>query len=358
MKLLILTQKIDKNDDLLGFFHGWVAKLARHFEKITVVALGVGDYELPLNVKALSLGKEKLEIGNWKLEIIKKLIYLKNFYWYIWRERNNYDAVFIHMNQEYVILGGWLWRLLGKKIMLWRNHPKGDLWADLAVYFSDKVFCTSRFAYVAKFKKTQIMPVGVDTDFFKPEAAGEKIPFSLLFFGRLSPIKKPEVFIEALRILKEKNTNFTAKIVGNAPARDKKYATVLKQKAEEYGLGDSVKFEKGVPYRLAPAVFNQHEIFVNATPSGSFDKMIFEAMACESLVLASNKNLEAILPQDLAAELIFKEGDAADLAAKAEALLNLPTARAEEIKKQLREIVVSRQSLEKLMAELRPRFKD
>jgi len=42
MKLLILTQKIDINDDLLGFFHGWVARLAENFESIIVVALGVG----------------------------------------------------------------------------------------------------------------------------------------------------------------------------------------------------------------------------------------------------------------------------------------------------------------------------
>ena len=59
MRLLILTQKIDSQDDLLGFFHGWVAKLAEHFDKITVIALGVGQYQLPANIKVLSLGKEK-----------------------------------------------------------------------------------------------------------------------------------------------------------------------------------------------------------------------------------------------------------------------------------------------------------
>jgi len=40
MKILILTQKIDKNDDILGFFHGWVAEFAQHCEKVTVIALG------------------------------------------------------------------------------------------------------------------------------------------------------------------------------------------------------------------------------------------------------------------------------------------------------------------------------
>ncbi len=59
MKLLILTQKVDKNDDILGFFHGWIAEFARYCEKVTVVALEVHEYDLPRNVKVLSLGKEK-----------------------------------------------------------------------------------------------------------------------------------------------------------------------------------------------------------------------------------------------------------------------------------------------------------
>ena len=59
MKLLILTQKVDKNDDVLGFMHGWIAEFAKHCEKVTVIALGVGEFDLPRNVTVLSLGKDK-----------------------------------------------------------------------------------------------------------------------------------------------------------------------------------------------------------------------------------------------------------------------------------------------------------
>src|SRR5581483_12297211 len=90
MKLLILTQKVDKNDPVLGFFHGWLREFANHFEFITVIALGVGEYELPQNVRVLSLGKES---G------VSKLKYLSRFYKYIWQERKNYEKVFVHMNQ-------------------------------------------------------------------------------------------------------------------------------------------------------------------------------------------------------------------------------------------------------------------
>src|SRR3989344_6741688 len=57
MRLLIVTQKVDKNDPVLGFFHRWIEKFAKNFERVTVICLGKGEYNLPANVKVLSLGK-------------------------------------------------------------------------------------------------------------------------------------------------------------------------------------------------------------------------------------------------------------------------------------------------------------
>ena len=59
MKLLIITQKIDKNDDLLGIYHKWVKKIAAKCESVRVICLYKGEYDLPDNVKVFSLGKEK-----------------------------------------------------------------------------------------------------------------------------------------------------------------------------------------------------------------------------------------------------------------------------------------------------------
>src|SRR3989344_3937656 len=96
MKILIVTQKVDKNDPVLGFFHRWIEEFAKHYESLVVICLEKGEYHLPQNVKILSLGKE---------ERISKVRYIVHFYKYIWQERKNYDAVFVHMNQEYIILG-------------------------------------------------------------------------------------------------------------------------------------------------------------------------------------------------------------------------------------------------------------
>ncbi len=58
MKLLIITQKVDMNDDVLGFMHGWVEEFSKNCEKVVVICLQKGEHDLTNNVKVLSLGKE------------------------------------------------------------------------------------------------------------------------------------------------------------------------------------------------------------------------------------------------------------------------------------------------------------
>jgi len=340
MKLLIVTQKIDIEDDLLGFMHGWINELAKRCQSIVVICLAKGEYSLPLNVKVLSLGKEnKKSRGQ----------YLWRFFRYVWQERRNYDFVFVHMNQEYVCLAGILWKLLGKKIAFWRNHPTGIFFTKIAVFLSDKVFCVSEFAYVARYKKTILMPAGIDTDFFRKDPQIQKEPRSLLYLGRISPIKKIEVLIEALQILKRRNTKFRAEIVGNHSVIDAEYFSGLQQKA-----GGLVLWQKGVPYLEAPGIYNRFEIFINLTPTGSYDKTTLEAMACESLVLVSNRSYE----RKIDTRFIFLENNAPDLARKIESLFSLNSQTKIDSGVLLRDYVLKNHSLAKLTDKLAQELKN
>ena len=303
-RLLILTQKIDINDPILGFFCRWIEEFAKHFEKITVVCLQKGEYNLPENVKVFSLGKEEnnfqFPISNFQsifnFKIFKKLRYLSHFYRYIAQERKNYDVVFVHMNQEYVLLGGIFWKIFGKKIYMWRNHPAGSLLTDISSIFCAKIFCTSKYSYTAKYKKTVLMPVGVDIQRFKIKNQSAswrtKIKNSILFLGRIAPSKNVDIFVEALGIIKKQNLNFSADIYGDALPEDVMYLEKIKSRARELGLESVLKFHSGVPNHQTPEIYNYHEIFVNLSSSGMYDKTIFEAMSCGCLALASNNNLK------------------------------------------------------------------
>lgn len=324
MKLLIITQKVDRNDPILGFFHRWVEEFAKHCESIIVICLYKGEYTLPQNVRVLSLGKESGEF---------RLKYLYRFYKYIWQERKNYDAVFVHMNQEYIVLGALFWKILRKKITLWRNHQSGSMITRLAVYCSDKVFCTSRYSFTARFKKTIIMSVGIDTDLFKRNETIVRIPQSVLFLGRISPIKNVDVFIDALNLLDQKNIDFIANIYGSPLEIHDGYYNKIKAQARTMEENGKIIFHGAIPNYETPKIYNQHEIFVNLTASGSFDKTILEAMACESLVVVSNQSLASMLPETF----LFNDRDALGLSKKLETILVLTKNEKEKYGKILRQ---------------------
>ena len=350
MKILILTQKVDKNDPIMGFFHGWLIEFSKHFERLTVICLQKGDYNLPSNVMVLSLGKENfIDFKDFRpYRLFRKFKYVLTFWKYIWREKKNYDAVFVHMNQEYILLGSLVWKLLGKKVFMWRNHHAGNFLTHVAVFLCDKVFCTSKYSYTARFANAMLMPVGIDTGIFQKDIGVAKMPNSILFLARIAPVKKPHILIEALKLLRQKDIPFTASIYGDSIPKDREYHENLKKIVEKSELSQLVSFHKGIPNTETVRVYNNHEIFVNLSSSGMYDKTIFEAMSCESLTLASNKNLYGIIDP----KFIFEEDDVNGLAQKLEYLLALS---ADEKIKQgmaLRKVVIENHSLKGLATKL------
>ncbi|MDO8573071.1 MAG: glycosyltransferase family 4 protein [bacterium] len=341
MKLLIITQKVDKNDPILGFFHRWIIEFAKHADHISVICLEQGEYDLPKNVTVYSLGKELSADLRGLARGLARTKYLIQFYRHIWSLRNNYDTVFVHMNQEYVLLGAPLWKLLRKKITMWRNHHFGTIFTRIAVFCSDVVFCTSKYSFTAQFKKTVFMPVGIDTDYFHRDKSIERKNKSVLFLARMSPVKKPQLVMESLHRLNETGTDFTADFYGDSLSKDAPYLASLKEKVKEYALGDCVAFKNSIPNHETPHVYARHDIFINASPSGMYDKTIFEAMACESLVLTSNLNLKGQV-DDM---FIFKENNDEDLSRKLKSLLELDIEVKEKYGTILRTHVIDQQSL-------------
>ena len=288
MKLLAVTQKVDKNDPVLGFFHRWVEEFAKRYEFITVICLEIGEHNLPGNVRVLSLGKQDTMIYH---SIFRKFYYILRFYKYIWQERKNYGSVFVHMNQEYVLLAGDIWRLLGKSVYLWRNHAKGNLLTRLAVWLAHKVFYTSPQSFTAQFKKSVQMPVGIDTDFFKPNPGVIRMSNTYLFLGRISPVKKVLEFIDWV-----KENNYDATIAGPILPEDKEYGEKVKERIKNHE--SRIRYVGPVTQEEARKLYQMHEIYANFTQAGSFDKTIFEAAACGAKLFVKNPDIKNLNPED------------------------------------------------------------
>lgn len=346
MKLLIITQKVDKNDGVLGFFYDWILEMQKKFQKVTVICLEKGEADLP-GVEIFSLGKE----GN--LKFLRRIKYVFNFYKLIFRKRKNYEAVFVHMNQEYILLGGLFWRVWGKKIFLWRNHPQGNFLTKTAVFLSNKVFYTSPFSYTARFKKAKRMPVGVKINEkinYKTYKKGEIL--KILCLGRIAPVKNIEIAIEAAKVLKERGVSFKLDIVGNVLERDKKYDEDLRTEVKEMGLLKEVSFYKGVNHEEALKIFSEYDVLINVTDKGSMDKTIFEAGAAGVIVVSSNEALTEIYPKE------WKKGFKVEATGEgvAEGILNfinLDEEKRGEIRERVRDYIKREQSLEVLVERLR-----
>ena len=339
MKLLIITQKVDLDDSNLGFFHKWVEKFAENLDKVYVVCLSQGRYNLPKNVEVYSLGKEK---GYSK---IRQLWRLEKF---ILRNIRNVDGIFIHMCPIYAIAICPLAKIFRKKIYLWHNHQVGTLITRLAIKIDDKVFYTSPFSFAAQFKKSKIMPAGIDTEIFKRNYDIQKKNNSILFLGRISRIKNFDVLIETVKLLDKQGIPFLLNVVGAPVGTDKKYFEKIKQMSKLLEASRKIRFWGSVPNYKTPVVYNQNQIFANLTPSGSFDKTILEAMACETLVIVSNKSFKNILPD----ELVFKERNIKDLENKIVNIFNMSDETRKSLALKLREYVVQNHDIDILIKKL------
>ncbi len=307
MKLLFITQKVDKDDAILGFVHNWLEKLSKHFDRIIVICLQKGSYQLPANVEIISLGKElrikdstfaKATADKQGLRIFSSISYLLNFYRTIFKRKDDYDAVFVHMNSIYVLLGGWLWHQWRKKVVLWYNHKISTFSTRIAFRISDVLLYTSPFAASAKYKKSMIMPAGIDTELFKRNNSIPREKNSILYLGRISPVKNIDVIIGAVNLLDSENLDFKMYIVGSPVNReDSFYEKRIHEQAKHLVDKGKVIFKPGVTNNEAIRIYNECEIFVNSTLGGSLDKTVLEAMASEMAVAFSNESFLNVTSQ-------------------------------------------------------------
>ena len=259
MKLLLVTQIVDRDDAILGFFHRWIEEFAKHVESIEVICLKEGKHELPSNVRVHSIGKEQGG-GN-------TFLYSIRFMYLAWKLRNEYERVLVHMNPEYVLLAGCFWKLWRKSVGLWYTHKSVNLKLRIAELFADIIFTASKESFRLPSKKLQIMGHGIDTNFFKPDPSVVRGNHALSV-GRLMKTKRHDLAIRTA-----KDAGLSLRIVGDGPERDRLEAYAQELSAEVKFLGALTQEQLVCEYRMACKLIHTSE-------TGSLDKVVLEAAAC------------------------------------------------------------------------------
>ncbi len=293
MKLLIITQKVDKNDSVLGFFHRWIEEFSKHCESVLVICLEKGEYNFPAHVQVISLGKEKH---------VFRLKYVLNFYYTIWKERKNYTAVFVHMNPEYVLLGGWIWRLLRKKIGLWYVHKQVNAKLRIAEKFVHFLFTVTNKSFQLKTKKIIFVGHGIDTLYFTPRNETSKNEkFTITSVGRITRIKKLEDLINSVEYFSdEMKKNMRVQFIGSPISEeDKTYEHELKELVEKKKNGIPLQFMGAVPFDSMRDVYWSADVCVNLAPTGGIDKTVLESFSCGVPTLFRNQAFLAVLGENV-----------------------------------------------------------
>lgn len=341
MKLLIFTQTIDMNDPILGFFVRWVAEFAKHCEQVHVCALNVGEYKLPENVTVHCLGKSEKK---------PKWVWLWRTWKLSWQLRKEYDATFVHMNPEYVVYAGLLWRLLGKRISMWYAHGAVNFILRLATLFTHTVFTSTEQGFRLESHKRAIVGQGIDTEHFKPDPNRKQDSrLELVTVGRISPAKDITTLIETCRILKEKEINFHFKIVG-APQHpeERVYQDSLEALINKYQLSDEIKFIGSMSQRELPDTLRKADIFISAGQTGSLDKALLEALACGIITMSCNESFSTFA-QPFTETFCFPRGGAGQLS---KLIINLNETDVSESVNQLRTRIHEAHSIESLIGKI------
>ncbi|MBI3336794.1 glycosyltransferase [Candidatus Peregrinibacteria bacterium] len=331
MKLLIITQKVDRADPILGFFHHWVEEFSKNFEKVTVIGQFVGEYELPANVHVYSLGKERGK------SLIGQVF---SFQFSVFKLRREYDAVFVHMTPIWIVLGAPVWILLRKRMYLW-YEARGTRWPlRVAVLFVRKVFSASVSGMPIETSKSVITGHGIDTTVFVP-TANPRIQKILLTAGRVSRSKRLECIFRLLRGISDE---YALMVCGEPITRDD---VAYEKELEDLLIRENLRprvvirpcTQVGVRSLLQVA-----RVFLHASTT-ALDKAVLEAMACGCPVVSTNPAVHGVLPKECCAtDENFLE--------KVQRVLDLSDSEQRKLGEALRQRVVQEHDVQKLIKTL------
>lgn len=288
MRLLIVTQVVDSEHSNLGFFHGWIEEFSRQCESVHVVCLQEGQHRLPDNVEVYSLGKEAGK---------PRIVYLLRFFAYITGLRKEYDAVFVHMNSEYVLLGALLWRLWGKKIALWYAHGGVPTRFRIAVRLADIIFSSSNEGVRISSPKIRIVGQGIDMSRFPQRVLDTHQELRIVTVGRISGSKRILEMLPVLDRLSAENTPFTFMVVGEPLTEaDMGYEEQLRTAVASKPYADSVTFAGAVAYARIPSVLASADVMLHLSKTGSVDKAVLDALAAGTRVVSTSEAFKTPMP--------------------------------------------------------------
>ncbi len=346
MKLLFLTQTLDREDAVLGFVSRWIQGFAKHCETVRVVALEVGDTsDMPANVEWREVGR-KGKLGRY----LRYKKFLKEAF-----EQDGFDTVLGHMVPRYSLLASGPAKRAGVNEYLWYTHAGVDARLRKAVGLVHKVFTATEESLRVETSNKLVTGHGIDLQHFDHDSAPEEAPRRLVSVGRLTPRKDPISVLKALGTLVQEGMDLHLDLIGaGLTEADDDYGQEVSREIEQLGLLERVTLHGSVPYIKIPPYYQRSSLVVNASLTGSLDKVTLEGMASRRPVISCNDTAPALFRElgEDAAGLYFPAGDVKALTDCLRTQLTKTQAQRDELGSRLRGIVARDHEVDVLMGRL------
>ncbi|MDO8583624.1 MAG: glycosyltransferase [bacterium] len=274
--LLIVTQVMDERDPVLGFFVDWVRRLARDTTRHFIIACWKkGELtDLPSNIEVIALPK-----GAWRRVCALSLL--------SWKRRHEIVSVFVHMVPPVAVALGPLWRLLRMRIVLWYTHGTVSWSLVVATWFVHSIATATDETCRINSPKKQVLGHGIDLGLYQPGSV-KRQPI-LLAVGRVAPRKNQMALIALCERIHTRRPDlcFICRIIGGPRMEeDRAYLAELERVVHEKRLESIVLFEGSQVGERVRAAFRTAACYVSVSLTGGLDKVVLEAMASKTPVLA------------------------------------------------------------------------
>lgn len=309
MKILVLNYEYPPLGGGAGVITQQISEgLARLGHEITVVTTwyeNLPETEIINNLKIIRLkSKRKFTYRSNVFEMLSWVKFSKHFLKKNLTE-NSFDLCFAN----FAIPGGLVARYLKNKYnlpftIISHGHDipwfckKEMFWYHLFLFPVIKNICKKselnfvqtgemktnidRFLGSGQVLKNIVIPNGCDTKLFFPATDGIFTQFKIIFSGRLVKQKDPFIFLNALKILSEKNINFSVTIFGDGPLRKSMEEFVLKCQLSRF-----VRFAGWASKQKLAEEYRSSTAFVQTSIHEAMSISIMEALASGTYVFCT-----------------------------------------------------------------------
>lgn len=317
LRLLFVTQELDRTSSNLAVAHTWASELARHADALHVLAARVGEVHLPSNVYVHGLGRERGR-SRWSAALAFGALGAR----IILGRRVN--VVLAHMVPAYAVVLSPLARLIGTPLVLWYASHGLTPMLRRADRLIDAALTASSDSYPIASERAFVLGHGIDTRRFQPpreRSAG--LGPTIGMAGRLTPLKGFEPGIQALAELRRGTyPNARLRIAGEPfYESDLAYVDELARLADTLDVRNAVEFVGAVRGDGMAGFYGSLDVFVNWRAQPALDKTGLEALACATPLITNNGAYRGVLGE-LARDYLVHDSNVA-LAAGLNRVLSL-----------------------------------